>query len=677
VVAAADLHLEIADMRPPPTPLHLDRLEDRDVPAGGPWPDGQNLTLSFAPDDTPIGAAKSALSRALKPLGADATWQREVLRAFQTWAVQTNLNIGLVVDGKQPFGTPGAVQGDYRFGDIRVGGEPLSADALAITAPFDWASGTWSGDVLFNTAVKFALNPPAGSSAYDLFTVALHEAGHALGLDHSPAAGSAMAPGYSGPLALLAATDVSSIQSLYGGSRQPDAYEGAAGNDTPATATALTGAGNLSVTADLTTAVDVDYYKFTAADKKFTVRVQTSGLSLLTARVTVLDAAGKVVGSAAATDPTKGDLEVKVENATPGAVYTVRVASNSADVFGIGRYQLGVDYRDQKLPPLTFAKDNGANNTAAGATALVPLTGSNGNPTGGLGFAGVLENKTDADFYRLTTPATADGPTAVVIRVVGLNPKGLAPTVAVFDAQMNPVAVQVVAADGAGLTVQVANARRNAVYLVRVTGNGTDATNGNYLLTADFTAALSADLPLLAAGTAAAGGPFAGTLTLSSAAVFRFDLGADAPAGAVVTLTVTDAKGKVVLSASPDAGGADTARSVYLPAGTYRVSVSVTAPKGPPGAAPAAGAEFWLSGGVVSDPAGPYKTTTGQSPLQTQGTTTTSGAGTTTGSGGKATTDTSGTTTTDQITSTTTGLSRYFTFTAQALGLPYVYPYGF
>ena len=47
--------------------------------------------------------------------------------AFQTWAVQTNLNIGLVADGGQPLGTNGAVQGDARFGDIRVAAAPRLA----------------------------------------------------------------------------------------------------------------------------------------------------------------------------------------------------------------------------------------------------------------------------------------------------------------------------------------------------------------------------------------------------------------------------------------------------------------------------------------------------------------------------------------------------------------------
>src|SRR5262245_62047768 len=88
-------------------------LEDRSLPSatfGIPWPDPGHLTISFAPDgtDTPDGA--NSLSALLGAAGSNATWQKEILRAFQTWAVNANINIGLVGDGGQALGTPGAPQ---------------------------------------------------------------------------------------------------------------------------------------------------------------------------------------------------------------------------------------------------------------------------------------------------------------------------------------------------------------------------------------------------------------------------------------------------------------------------------------------------------------------------------------------------------------------------------------
>src|SRR5262249_40993163 len=151
--------------------LHLESLEDRTTPVtfGVPWADASRLTLSFAPDGTGLGGHSSNLFAALGAAMPQAVWQREVLRAFQTWAVNANINLAVVADaGQAPFGVPGAVQGDPRFGDIRVGAHAMSPDALAVSVPYDpFLSGTWAGDLLFNSA--------AGLNAATLFHVALHE----------------------------------------------------------------------------------------------------------------------------------------------------------------------------------------------------------------------------------------------------------------------------------------------------------------------------------------------------------------------------------------------------------------------------------------------------------------------------------------------------------------------
>src|SRR5262249_25489781 len=116
----------------------LERLEDRCVPAtfGTPWPDPSHLTLSFAPDGTVVGDQASTLFSPLNAIAPTAAWQREVLRAFQTWAVQANINIGLVADGGQAFGAAGLPQGDAHFGDVRVAGTAQPPGELASASPF-------------------------------------------------------------------------------------------------------------------------------------------------------------------------------------------------------------------------------------------------------------------------------------------------------------------------------------------------------------------------------------------------------------------------------------------------------------------------------------------------------------------------------------------------------------
>src|SRR3954468_2050461 len=106
--------------------LRVEALEGRDVPAatGFPWGNAGHLTLSFAPDPTArtAGTDVAGHTSSLSTAFANAPdYQADVLRAFQTWAVQGNINIALQGDSGDPFGSPGARQGDPRFGDVRIG----------------------------------------------------------------------------------------------------------------------------------------------------------------------------------------------------------------------------------------------------------------------------------------------------------------------------------------------------------------------------------------------------------------------------------------------------------------------------------------------------------------------------------------------------------------------------
>src|SRR6478672_4904167 len=162
--------------------LRLERLEDRVVPAlyGNPWGDSRHLTLSLVPDGTMIAGHTSNLFATLDAQMPRAVWESQLLRAVQTWSSVTNISVGITTDSKLPFGTPGLGEGDSRFGDIRIGGQQMDQSVLSISVPHDpLLSGTWSGDILFNSSFNFT------KLQTDFYSIALHELGHVFGLPHS------------------------------------------------------------------------------------------------------------------------------------------------------------------------------------------------------------------------------------------------------------------------------------------------------------------------------------------------------------------------------------------------------------------------------------------------------------------------------------------------------------
>ena len=336
--SSASFYLETTMIRPKVSTLRFEALEDRTTPAifGEPWLDGRHLSLSFAADGTPISGTGSDLASIFSGFSNADAARLELLRAFQTWAVNANLNIGIVSDNGALFGSAGAIQNDPRFGDIRIGARPLAGDVIAVTAPFSLLTAN-SGDLILNSTKLFNLGNATGK--YDLFTVALQESGHAFGVGNSSDPVSAMYEVYGLARNGLSDGDIASIQSFYG-SRTVDSFEGLLGNDTLATASAFTS----GLEGDLTTLTDVDNYRFIAtssAGRWF--RIKASGLSLVDAKLDVLDATGQVIGTAQATSPLQNDVTVYIPSLVPGATYYLRVSSARSDVFGVGSYRLVAD----------------------------------------------------------------------------------------------------------------------------------------------------------------------------------------------------------------------------------------------------------------------------------------------------------------------------------------------
>lgn len=160
----------------------LEGLESRIVlysATGSAWPNPQIITISFMPDGTNLGGGvTSNLSSTLNNnANLSGKWESVILQAAQTWAQQTNINFEVVPDDGAPAGSGPDEQGGTGFGDIRIGGYNFNCSTLALTyQPPQDNNFSIAGDMTFNTGQSFNIG-----STYDLYTVAMHEFGHASG----------------------------------------------------------------------------------------------------------------------------------------------------------------------------------------------------------------------------------------------------------------------------------------------------------------------------------------------------------------------------------------------------------------------------------------------------------------------------------------------------------------
>ncbi len=583
------------------------RLEDRSVPVtfGNPWLDPTHVTLSFAPDGTQISGQGSTLTSVFDQLGPQS--RLEILRAFQTWVVNANLNVGIVDDGGQDFSVGGAIQGDARFGDIRLGARPLGNDVLAITAPFN-LFGTNSGNVVLNSAANLDIG---GNGGYDLYTIYLQEAGHAFGLANSPDTSSVMYENYIGTRTGLSAADIASLQALYG-VRTPDQYEGSSGNDTIASATPLDDV----IEADLTTTSDVDCYSFDApmAGAGMNVRVKLVAISLVTPRVELLDSAGNVIAATSTTDPLNNTLTLDLPQSASPDTYYVRVSSARDDVFGVGSYRLAIGSAsrvDELLSPSQpQSSEQGSNDTLATATVLTALTTTIGPQTDYLA-RGSFGNANDIDYFRIHAPTNGNLPTeSLVAAIWGLNGVSLAPRLSVYDADGNAVAAKVLTNDGGSFVIQVANAAADSDYFVRVSSD--TGSKGNYDLAVDFRSqGINFDMGSF--------GPLSGSfdttsanLSVAQSQTIHFVLAATTAqpsADMAVEFTIRDANGNIVFHLQADDGDARSAE-VFLARGYYTVQVHIFSKSG----GILAPLTYTLDAAGITDPIGVSGADTGGSP---------------------------------------------------------------
>jgi hypothetical protein len=631
-------------------PFRVEPLERRDLftTFGVPWTDARHLTISFVPDGTQVAGQASNLFATLNAQSDTASWQAAILGAFQTWAANANIDVGLVPDDGEPLGTPGKTEGDSRFGDIRIAAQPMSSSALSVSVPHDpFLSGTWDGDVLLNSTIDYR------DSNSDLFSVMLHEAGHVFGLEGNDDPKSVMDEHADGVRSSLADSDIAAIQALYG-QRSPDLNEGSGGNDRFNTATRLQPASGSSggssgggaspggsagssapliAFGDITTTKDVDDFAWQVPSNEsgpVTFRLQSAGISLLAPQLMIYDSTGRSLGRSRSASASGDVLTLNLDHVTPGSTIYAQVTGATGGSLGIGRYglavlpggqtdatlaavdavlrghyetlsQAAVDELLQQPDDVLFNDDAGTDDTLATATTLLTTPGyakqTHYETLGSLGSA------SEVDVYRIKAASVENGePNVLTATLTAVAPNAAAAQITLLDSLGNVVPARVLANGNGTYTIQAENLKSGGNYFLSVSADPTASQSqiGNYSLVASF-GATTEKLATFAADSLATGATVNNAvLYIAQDQLFQFLLSADSGIGSEqgsVTMTIADSTGNTVFTLTSPAGQIVSGDALLLKPGQYFVSFS--------GSGIAAPISYSLTGIVLTDPLGP------------------------------------------------------------------------
>ncbi len=368
----------------------LEGLEDRCLLSsvnGGKWTYPAHITYSLMPDGTSVGGVSSTLFQTMNAVASTATWQQQIQQAAAVWEQVANINLVLVSDNGAAVGSAGDQQGDPNFGDIRIGAVPEQSGTLAeafLPPPINGSS--LAGDILFNSSVNWQPN-----YGYGMETVAIHEIGHALGMDHSQVQQAVMYATYNGIKQSLNSDDKSGIQSIYGVPTDPT------NNGAPSTATDLSAQidanGQVAVSGQyLASATGQNWYKVTVPANTtgtMVVTMQSTNLSSLSPRLAVLNSCLQGVGQVSAPSTYGSLVMITLAGVKPGQLYYIRAIPASSGATSVGAYGLLVNFGSQSQSPIAPPYT-----TVASQPDLVPTSSadstSNTSWTGSSGLLGGL-----------------------------------------------------------------------------------------------------------------------------------------------------------------------------------------------------------------------------------------------------------------------------------------------
>ncbi len=170
---------------------------------------GATVTYSFMGSGltTDLGAGTSVALGTFMPLGFTAAIQA----AFNAWSAVANITFNLVADPGVGWESPGAGASDIRITGHAIDG----ASGTLAHGFFPPANGVFAaGDIHFDSAENWVLGQ--AGPGIDIFSVAAHEIGHAIGLSHELTVTALMNPFYTEAFLGLQADDIAGAQFIYG-----------------------------------------------------------------------------------------------------------------------------------------------------------------------------------------------------------------------------------------------------------------------------------------------------------------------------------------------------------------------------------------------------------------------------------------------------------------------------
>jgi peptidoglycan hydrolase-like protein with peptidoglycan-binding domain len=228
---------------PPTAELDLATVADMSSPRCG-FPDQTGLSrFAVQGNKWPTTNLRYGFANFTGDVG-QADVQSAIRQACTLWSSVTPLTFREVAVDEGPEITIQFASGDHGDGASNAFDGPSGVLAHAFFPPPN--GGDIAGDMHFDDAETWSVSVPVPAGAFDLITVAAHELGHALGLDHSTTSGALMFPTYSGPHRFLSPDDVSGIQSIYGartGGTDPTVRRGSRGDAVRRLQQALTNLG--------------------------------------------------------------------------------------------------------------------------------------------------------------------------------------------------------------------------------------------------------------------------------------------------------------------------------------------------------------------------------------------------------------------------------------------------